>query len=38
MGKLTMQKLYADNFYSWETRIPEWESLLKKILHDEKKN
>ncbi len=37
-GKLTMQKIYADNFYSWQSRIPEWESMLQKILHDLKKN
>jgi len=27
-GKLQFQKFYANNFYSWDARIPEWNALL----------
>lgn len=28
---LDLQKLYADSFYSWESRIPQWEIYIKHI-------
>lgn len=31
LSKLQFQKLYADNFYSWNSRITEWEALLRKL-------
>lgn len=31
---IAQQKLYYDNFYSWDTRMQEWNQLLKNILWD----
>jgi len=31
-AKLQIQKIYADNFYSWDSRIPEWQGMLHKLL------
>tara|TARA_Y100001973_G_scaffold106369_1_gene183849 strand:- start:7931 stop:8908 length:978 start_codon:yes stop_codon:yes gene_type:complete len=31
-AKLNFQKIYADNFYSWGGRIPEWEGMLNSLL------
>ncbi len=30
--KLDIQKMYIDNYYSWDNRIVEWESFLKNIV------
>ena len=30
-AKLNFQKIYADNFYSWDQRILEWDNLLKSL-------
>ena len=29
LAKLDFQKMYVDNFYSWDTRITEWDNLLR---------
>jgi glycosyltransferase involved in cell wall biosynthesis len=31
-GRLTLQKTYADTFYSWDTRIAQWEQFLRGVL------
>jgi len=31
MSKLEFQKIYIDNFYSWDARIVEWEALLRSL-------
>lgn len=31
MDKLNFQKIYVDNFYSWDHRIVEWENLLRSL-------
>jgi len=30
-AKLQFQKMYVDNFYSWDRRVVEWESFLRSI-------
>ena len=30
-NKLRFQKLYADNFYSWQTRARQWESFISNL-------
>ena len=32
ISKLNFQKTYADNFYSWDSRISEWQAFLKGLL------
>ena len=31
MDKLNFQKIYVDNFYSWDSRIIEWENMLRNL-------
>ena len=31
MDKLNFQKIFVDNFYSWDSRIIEWENLLRSL-------
>ena len=33
-AKLHFQKVYADNFYSWDARVPEWEGMLRGLLQN----
>lgn len=37
MSKLKFQKIYSDNFYSWDSRIPEWEVFLKTLISNDHK-
>jgi hypothetical protein len=31
-NRLHFQKAYADSFYSWDSRIPLWEGLIRNVL------
>jgi len=36
VNRLQFQKAYADNFYNWDIRAKEWETLIRKILEHKK--
>ena len=35
-AKLDIQKLYADQFYSWENRASEWQGVINTVLNNAK--
>lgn len=34
-ARLQFQKMYADNFYSWNSRVHEWDALIRGVLRNE---
>jgi len=32
-NRLDFQKAYVDGFYTWESRVPQWESLIQSLVN-----
>ena len=36
-NRVAMQKMYADSFYTWDSRMPLWDGMLRAVLKNWKK-